>query len=95
MQLSVTFTCDLDSVATLDLCLSRATVTTQRIPVSTHIKLDHYRPTTETQFECRFACVLMVVRDGMLAGIIGVAPITQLRTCVIKIETFKGGHLMW
>ena len=27
--------------------------------------------------------------------IIGVAPITQLPTCVIKIVTFKGGHLMW
>ena len=26
---------------------------------------------------------------------IGVAPITTLRTCIIKIETFKGGHLMW
>ena len=26
---------------------------------------------------------------------IGEAPITQLRTCVIKIVTFKGGHLMW
>ena len=26
---------------------------------------------------------------------IGVAPITQLRTCVVKIETSKGGHLMW
>ena len=26
---------------------------------------------------------------------VGVAPITQLRTCVIKIVTFKGGHLMW
>ena len=25
---------------------------------------------------------------------IGVAPITQLRTCRIKIVTFKGGHLM-
>ena len=23
------------------------------------------------------------------------APITQLRMCVIKIVTFKGGHLMW
>ena len=28
-------------------------------------------------------------------GCIGVAPITQLRTCVIKVVTFKGGHLMW
>ena len=28
-------------------------------------------------------------------NIIGVAPITQLRTRVIKIVTFKGGHLMW
>ena len=27
--------------------------------------------------------------------VIGVAPITQLRTCVIKMVTFKGGHLMW
>ena len=27
--------------------------------------------------------------------VIGVAPITQLRTCVIKIVTFKGDHLMW
>ena len=26
---------------------------------------------------------------------IGVAPITQLRTCVSKIVTFKGGHPMW
>ena len=26
---------------------------------------------------------------------IGVAPIMQLRTCVKKIVTFKGGHLMW
>ena len=26
---------------------------------------------------------------------IGVAPITQLRTCVIQIVAFKGGHLMW
>ena len=26
---------------------------------------------------------------------IGIAPITQLRTCVIKIVTFKGCHLMW
>ena len=25
---------------------------------------------------------------------IGVAPITQLRKCVIKIVTFKGGHLV-
>ena len=27
--------------------------------------------------------------------VIGVAPITQLCTCVIEIETFKGGHLKW
>ena len=26
---------------------------------------------------------------------IGVDPITQLCTCVIKIVTFKGGRLMW
>ena len=26
---------------------------------------------------------------------IGVAPISQLRRCVIKIVTIKGGHLMW
>ena len=26
---------------------------------------------------------------------IGVAPITQLRTCVIKMITIEGGHLMW
>ena len=26
---------------------------------------------------------------------IGVAQITQSRTCVIKIVTFKGGHFMW
>ena len=27
--------------------------------------------------------------------VIGLAPIMQLGTCVIKILTFKGGHLMW
>ena len=26
---------------------------------------------------------------------IGIAHITQLRTCVIKIVTFMGAHLMW
>ena len=26
---------------------------------------------------------------------IGIVPITQLYTCVIKIVTFKGGQLMW
>ena len=26
---------------------------------------------------------------------IGIVPITQLRTCVIKVVAFKGGHLMW
>ena len=29
-----------------------------------------------------------------IAIVIGVALITQLRTCVIKIVTYKGGHLM-
>ena len=32
----------------------------------------------------------VIFREG-----IGVAPITQLRMCVIKIVTFKGGRLMW
>ena len=27
--------------------------------------------------------------------VIGVAPITHLRMCVLKIVTLKGGHLMW
>ena len=30
-----------------------------------------------------------------LAKFIGVAAITQLRTSVIKIVAFKGGHLIW
>ena len=30
-----------------------------------------------------------------LVQFIGVAPITHIRMCVIKIATFKGGHLMW
>ena len=33
-------------------------------------------------------------KDSSDAMSIGVAPITQLRMCVIKIVTFKGGHLM-
>ena len=28
-------------------------------------------------------------------NVIGVAPIMQLRMCVIKIVMFKGGHPMW
>ena len=31
----------------------------------------------------------------MVISDIGIAPITQLRMCVIKIVSFKGGHLMW
>ena len=33
--------------------------------------------------------------SGDSVHIIGVAPITQLRTCVIKIATIKNGHLVW
>ena len=32
---------------------------------------------------------------GSFRTFIGVAPIMQLRTCVIQIVTFKGGHLRW
>ena len=32
---------------------------------------------------------------GYWYPLIGVAHITQLRACVIKIVTFKGSHLMW
>ena len=33
--------------------------------------------------------------QGIFIKCIGVAPITQLRTCDIKIVRLKGGHLMW
>ena len=33
--------------------------------------------------------------DGISIHIIDIAPIAQLRTCVIKTVTFKGGHLLW
>ena len=36
---------------------------------------------------------LPVATFCMLITFIGIAPITQLGTCVIKIVTFKGGHL--
>ena len=32
--------------------------------------------------------------EQTINAIIGIAPNTQLRTCVIKIVTFNGGHLM-
>ena len=35
-----------------------------------------------------------VIFEKAILKAIGVAPIMQLRTCVIKIVTFKGGHLM-
>ena len=34
-------------------------------------------------------------QHGLLLENIGVASIRQLRMWVIKIETFKGGRLMW
>ena len=34
-------------------------------------------------------------KPARAAKIIGAAPITQLRMCVIKILTLNGGHLMW
>ena len=37
----------------------------------------------------------LAIQNGKIIPFIDVAPITQLRTCVIKIVTFKGGHLMW
>ena len=46
---------------------------------------------------CVCVCVLstvIVLLCGYWSPNIGVALITQLRTCVIKIVTFKGGHLM-
>ena len=35
------------------------------------------------------------LNDKKIGINIGVAPTTQLRTCAIKIVTFKGGRLMW
>ena len=35
------------------------------------------------------------ITSDLVFYIIGVAPITQLRKCLIKIVTFKGGHPMW
>ena len=37
----------------------------------------------------------LVLPFTILKIAIGEAPITQLRTCVINIVTFKGGHLIW
>ena len=36
-----------------------------------------------------------VVESTLLADVTGVSPNAQLRTCIIKIVTFNGGHLMW
>ena len=36
--------------------------------------------------------ILCIVRSIML---IGVDPITQLRSFIIEVVTFKEGHLMW
>ena len=38
---------------------------------------------------------MMKVKDKKLDISICVVPIAQLRMCVIKKVTFKGGHLMW
>ena len=35
---------------------------------SEHIEAANHRPTSETPFELRFACGLIVARDGILAG---------------------------
>ena len=37
---------------------------------------------------------LAINRDRKIP-IIGVAAIKHMRTCVLNIVTFKGGHLMW
>ena len=43
-----------------------------------------------------YFCLSNIVQTLMKYCIfIGVAPITQLCTCAIKIVIFKGGHLMW
>ena len=38
----------------------------------------------------------LAISEGLNKHVhIGVAPIRQLRMCVIKIVIFKRGHLMW
>ena len=47
---------------------------------------------------CLLGIVWLLVCLSLLrvaVGCIGVVPNAQLRTCVIKIVTLKGGHLMW
>ena len=39
--------------------------------------------------------IVIIEAVSMVSNIIGVAPITRLRMCVIKIVLIKGGHLMW
>ena len=60
-----------------------------------------YGPLFVSQECCTFSTsiYLTVCIFGYICQIlfrdIGVAPITQLRMCVIKIVAFKEGHLMW
>ena len=49
--------------------------------------MGHSEPLTTVYGKC--------LENDLEMDIIGVAPITQLRACVIKIEAFKGGYLMW
>ena len=45
-------------------------------------------------YRCINVSILFSTKQLIIANI-DVAPIAQLRTSVIKIETFKGGKLMW
>ena len=45
-------------------------------------------------YRCINVSILFSTKQIIIANV-DVAPIAQLRTSVIKIETFKGGQLMW
>ena len=62
---------------------------TTNLPLHLLSKNDvHFRDGSKTRITAILTLHLLSKND------IGLAPITQLRTCVIKIVTFKGGHLM-
>ena len=67
-----------------------------QFPLQDYVSIYTYRKEHYIYKVDCFPDVLMPVALRLMILIrIGVAPITQLRTCVIKIVTFKGGHLMW
>ena len=82
---------------TLDMIIQIGVLTNREFPKECHVFCSQDKDLSEFIKKVNFRCQFWKRKkeNNFEKGVGVAATIKQLRTCVIKIVTFKAGHLMW